>query len=195
MSSRLYPPDNYPLIQDSPPLRAIDAAGLAAAINHLATQPLPSADDVFPWAHGSHPENHLQIEFFNARKKAVRKVPTCVRFVTVVKVGGDLSSCKLKGAVVPEDVLQTEGQPRFVNLDPQNGFCVRNFHIQVGKFAILSDIIVYGGTGTSIKEVEEVAEWISVAQIHFRQNSELKLPVYNTFVVTGKPYRPELLLR
>lgn len=184
MSSRLYPPDNYPLIQDSPPLRAIDAAGVAATINHIATQPLPNADDVFPWAHGAHPENHLQIEFFNARKKAVKKVPTCVRFVTIVKVGGDLNSCKLKGAVIPEDVLQTGGQPRFVNLDPQNGFCVRNFHIQVGKFATLSDIIVYGGNDTGIEEVEEVAERISAAQIHFRQNSELKLPVYNTFVVT-----------
>ena len=186
MSSRLYPPDNYPLIQDSPPLRAIDAAGVAATINHLATQPLPSPDDVFPWAHGAHPENHLQIEFFNSRKKVVKKVPTCVRFVTIVKAGGDLNSCKLKGAVVPEDVLQTDGQPRFVNLDPQNGFCVRNFHIQVGKFATLSDIIVYGGTGTGIEEVEGVAERISAAQVHFRQNSELRLPVYNTFVVTGK---------
>lgn len=184
MSSRLYPPDDYPLLQHSPPLRAIDAAGVAAAINHTATQPLPNPDDIFPWAHGSHPENHLQIEFFNARNKMVKKLPSCVRFVTVVKVGGDLSSCKLKGAVVPEDVLRADGISQFVNLDPQTGFCVRNFHIQVGKFATLSDIIVYGGKDIGIEEVEEVAERISAAQINFRQNSEFKLPVYNTFVVT-----------
>lgn len=184
MSSRLYPPDSYTLIQDSPPLRAIDAAGVAAAINHTATQPLPNPDDIFPWAHGAHPENHLQIEFFNARKKAVKKVPTGVRFLTVVKVGGDLNSCKLKGAVAPQDVIHPDGQSRFVSLDPQTGFCVRNFHIQVGKFATLSDIIVYGGSEAGIKEVEEVAERISAAQINFRQNAEWELPVYNTFVVT-----------
>lgn len=135
MSSRLYPPDNYPLIHDSLPLRVIDAAGVAAALNHTSTQPLPNPDDIFPWAHGVHPENHLQLDFFSARKKSVKKAPTCVRFITVVKVGGNLGSCKLKGAVVPDDIITADGPPRFLNLDPQTGFCVRNFHIQVGKFA------------------------------------------------------------
>ena len=186
MSSRLYPPDNYPLKSESPPLRGIDAAGVAAALNHTATQPLPQPDEIFPWAHGVHPDNHLQLEFFNSRKKAIKTAPTRVRFITVVKVGGDLNSCKLKGAVVPDDIIHADGERGFVTVDPKDGFCVRNFHIQVGKFATLSDIIVYGGHDTGIEEVEGVAARISAAQLHFRSSTEWEVPVYNTFVVQGE---------
>lgn len=194
MSSRLYPPDSYPSIFEAPPLRAIDAAGVAAALNHTATQPLPNPDEIFPWAHGFHPENHMQMEFFNARKKTVKKAPTCVRLVTVVKVDGDLSSAKLKGAVMPDDIICADGQPQFVSLDPQAGFCVRNFHIQVGKFATLSDIIVYGGPDTSTEEVAEVAKRISAAQLSFRSKSEWEIPIYTTFVVTGGVFRYHYLI-
>ncbi|KAF8461404.1 hypothetical protein BDZ91DRAFT_663365 [Kalaharituber pfeilii] len=182
MSSKLYPVDGYPLISECPPLRGIDAAGVAAALDHLASQPLPPADEIFPWAHGAHPENHLQNEFFNTRKVS-QKLPTSVRFITVVKVGGDLNSAKLKGAVVPDDIIQLEGDRASFMTDPREGFSIRNFQIQVGKFAKLSDIIVYGGPETSNEEVKEVAKKISTAQLLFRSSCEWEIPVYNTFLV------------
>ncbi|KAI5806756.1 hypothetical protein DFH27DRAFT_356984 [Peziza echinospora] len=187
MSSKLFPPDGYPLISDTPPVRSIDAAGVAAALNHTATQPLPSADEIFPWAHGVHPENHLQVDFFTSRsKRAVKKAPTSARLITIVKVGGDLSSSKLKGAVSPEEIIQMDGTRGFVLLDPKEGFSVRNFQIQVGKFATLSDIIVYGEESTSRLELDEMAKRISSAQLLFRSNAEWEFPVYNTFVVQDR---------
>lgn len=186
MPSRLYPPDDYRLISEAPPVRAVDAATVAAAINHTATQPLPSPDEVFPWAHGLHPDNHIQLTFFYARKKSTRKVPTCFRCITIVKVGGDLNSSKLKGAVLPDDILPKDDQPGFLNLDPRDGFCVRNFQIQVGKFATVSDIIVYGDDNTRKEEINEVAERISAAQLYFRSRASRDFPIYSTFVVQGQ---------
>lgn len=185
MSSRLYPPEIYPLVSESPPVRAIDAAGVAAALNHLATQPLPGPDEIFPWAHGVHPENNLQLDFFSSRRKSVRRVPTGIRFITLVKAGSDLNSCKLKGAVVPDDIIHANEKPGFNDVDPRNGFCVRNFHIQVGKFAALSDIVVYRGSDVSVEEVEEVAKRISTAQLLYRSTVEWEHPAYSTFVVKG----------
>ena len=194
MSSRLYPPESYPLLSESPPVRAIDAAGLAAALNHLATQPLPGPDEIFPWAHGVHPENHLQLDFFSSRKKSVRRAPTGVRFITVVKAGGGLDTCKLKGAVAPGDIIHADERPGFYDVDPRNGFCVRNFHIQVGKFATLSDIVVYRGTDTSAEEAEEVAKRISAAQSFYRSTVEWEHPAYSTFVVKGSQITLKLSL-
>src|SRR4051812_14571351 len=46
----------------------IDAAGVAAALDHIAGQPLPDPSQVFPWFHGLHPCNHIQQTFFIARR-------------------------------------------------------------------------------------------------------------------------------
>ena len=191
MSSKLYPPDDYDLIYDSPPVRAISVGKAAAAMNHSATQPLPNADDIFPWAHGIHPENHLQYEFFMSRTKSACHLPTGVRFITVVKVGGDLNSSKLNGAVTPDDILNENGRPGFLSLDPKDGFCVRNFQIQVSKFAALSDILVYADDSLYQQEVAAVSKKISAAQLHFRSKADRSLPTYNTFVIQGKciPYQ------
>ena len=58
-----YPPNGYEKISSEPPVYAITAEQLSQAIDHLATQPLPAAEQVFPWLHGLHAENHLQLAF------------------------------------------------------------------------------------------------------------------------------------
>ena len=195
MESLLHPPDNYPCLSNSPPIYSLDAPGLAAAVNYTARQPLPDIEQLFPWAHGLHPDNTLQLSFFYARKKAARKTPTCFRGTCIVKVGRDINRSRLKGAITPEEILPPNPHtPGFLCVDPKDGFNVRNFHIQVGKFAGLSDIVVYGDDDTERAEVERIAKRISNAQLYHRSQSQQGgvargFPVYNTFVVDCEYFR------
>ncbi|KAL4872660.1 hypothetical protein BDV12DRAFT_135017 [Aspergillus spectabilis] len=184
-SSPLHPPDAFPKISDSPPLYSIEVEILVAAVKHCSSQPLPDPNLMFPWLHGLHPENHLQVGFFTNRKRSLRRTPKCWRGLTLVKVGGDLTTSRLKGAVTPDAILGPSGL-EFIAADPQEGFSVRNFQIQTAKLAPLSDIVVYGEDGATAKQLLEVASRITAAQHHWRlkHDYDQKLPSYNTFIVS-----------
>ncbi|KAL3472111.1 hypothetical protein BJX99DRAFT_236122 [Aspergillus californicus] len=184
-SSPLFPPDAFPKISDLPPLYSIEIEILEAAIKHTSSQPLPDPSLVFPWLHGLHPENHLQVGFFTNRRRSLRRTPKCWRGLTIVKVGGDLSSSRLKGAVTLDAILGPSGL-EFLAVDPREGFSVRNFHIQTAKLAPSSDIVVYGEDGVTAKQLLEDASRITAAQHHWRakHDHDQTLPSYNTFVVS-----------
>jgi dual specificity MAP kinase phosphatase len=164
----------------------IDAAGVVAALDHISGQPLPDPSQVFPWLHGLHPSNHIQQAFFIARRRNLRKTPKCLRGITIVKAGGDLSCAKLKGAIAPEEfLLQANTGAVFREVDPKEGFSVRNFQIQAAKSAMLSDILVYG---TDEIEVRKLAKDAAAAQQAWREAHEEKghdLPKYHTFICTS----------
>ena len=141
----------------------------------------------------------MQLSFFQARKRSSRRIPSCLRGITVVKAGGDLSHSKLKGAIardellVPAEIckdrhaLHCRGGPCFIDVDPIAGFSVINFQIQTCKMATVSDIVVYGDTSTSREEVIELARLIAMAQKTWSErpdgdhiNDDDK---FNTFVV------------
>jgi dual specificity MAP kinase phosphatase len=173
----------------------ISAEKLAKAVDHLASQPLPSARQVFPWMHGLHADNQLQLAFFTARKKSLRKTPKCIRGLTIVKAGGDLSHSKVKGAIAPDELLRPLQAAKdkkcdeceFLDIDPRDGFSVRNFQIQACKMATVSDIVVYGDQETPRGEVEEVARRIARAQGAWQKKLDGgSNRLFNTFVVTGK---------
>jgi len=190
MASLLFPAESYPLISESPPVHAIDAAGVAASLNYSSRQSLPDIEQLFPWAHGLHPENSMQLAFFYARKKSMRRAPTCYRGICIVKVG-DMSCARLKGVITPEEILPSDpATTGFLVVDPREGFNVRNFHIQVGKFACLSDIIIYGDNDVDPGEITRISKQISAAQIDYRaqyqRNSTREFPVYSTFVVQSE---------
>lgn len=109
-----------------------------------------------------------------------------MRGITVVKAGGDLSCAKLKGAIAPEEfLLQGHGGAAFREVDPKEGFSVRNFQIQAAKSAMVSDILVYG---TDDFEVQRLAKDVAAAQQAWRETHEEKghdLPKYNTFICTS----------
>jgi len=181
--SLLHPPDRYkPRSLGSFTVYEIDAAGVAAAVEHIAGQPLPDPAQVFPWFHGLHPANHIQQAFFIARRRNLRKTPRCLRGLTIVKAGGDLSCSRLKGAIAPEEfLLQATPGAAFKEVDPREGFSVRNFQIQAAKFAMLSDVVVYGDDDM---EVRRLAMDVAAAQktwfeSHAKGN---ELPQYHTFV-------------
>lgn len=188
--SVLYPPDSHPKLSASPPVYAIQPATLAAAVHQLASQELPEPKYVFPWLHGLHPENQIQLAFFTARKRALRTVPRCFRGITIIKAGGDLTRCKVKGALAPEEILSSEasrGDDTFLEVDPREGFSVRNFQIQAAKMAMVSDIVVYRDDGVSEKDLHRLAKRLSKAQNTWRvKNScgEQELPQFHVFIVS-----------
>ena len=153
--------------------------------------------------HGLHADNQLQLAFFTARKKSLRRTPKCIRGLTIVKAGGDLSHSKIKGAIAPEEILRpwqavrdrTCEECEFLDIDPRDGFSVRNFQIQACKMATVSDIVVYGDQETPHSEVEEVAARIARAQGAWQKRTEgagAGGRLFNTFVLTGELRRPRL---
>ncbi|KAF4308266.1 hypothetical protein GTA08_BOTSDO04551 [Botryosphaeria dothidea] len=190
-SSYIAPPDNIPRICDEPAVYSIDAHTVARTVEHLATQALPDPKQVFPWLHGLHAENQIQLAFFVQRKRSLRKVPRCIRGLTIVKAGGDLSCAKLKGAVPPSELLLVQNSPdeaaQFLEIDPRDGFSVRNFQIQACKMATVSDIIIYGDEKTPREEVVRLAKKISSAQRIWRERHVVngcEVQDFNTFVVS-----------
>lgn len=185
--SLLYPPNNYKRQSwGAYTIYQIDATGVAAALDHLAGQPLPDPSKVFPWFHGLHPSNHIQQLFFIARRRTLRKTPKCLRGITIVKAGGDLSYSRLKGAIAPEEFLQFGGPVEFREVDPKEGFSVRNFQIQAAKSAMVSDVVVYGDDDAAI---QRLALDVAAAQQAWRvthENQGQELPQYNTFICTSR---------
>ena len=144
---------------------------------------------VFPWLHGLHPENHIQLAFFVARKKVLRKTPKLLRGTTVIKAGGDLSRARIKGAIAPDEVLSLcdDAAKGFLECDPREGFSVRNFQIQTAKIAQVSDVIIYGDDKTDTRIIQSVAERTASVQRRRRREMESagQCPeIFNTFVLT-----------
>lgn len=181
--SLLYPPHGLSHISSGPlKLFEVGAADVAAAIDHISRQPLPDPSLVFPWFHGLHPQNHIQQAFFIARRRALRRTPSCFRGVTVVKADGNLTQSRLKGAIAPQEFLATDVEPEFIDVDPKDGFCVRNFQIQAAKSAMVSDIIIYGDDPVVVRKLA----WdTAAAQLRWREKHQTQchsLPEYNTFI-------------
>ncbi|CAE7200670.1 Dual specificity protein phosphatase PPS1 [Pyrenophora teres f. teres] len=186
-SSITYPPDVYcSKYSDDPPVYTITADCMAQALEHLATQPLPNPEQVFPWMHGLHAENQIQLAFFSGRRRSARKVPRCIRSITVVKTGGNLSASKLKGAISPDELLDSASSdtPKFLECDPRDGFSVRNFQIQACKLGMVSDIIVYGDHKTKQEDTIALAQKISKAQRQYEARNGFPRCLFNTFMLS-----------
>ncbi|KAJ5120607.1 uncharacterized protein N7515_009995 [Penicillium bovifimosum] len=154
------------------PVYAIDGPTLAAVMAHQASRPLPDPATMFPWLHGLHPSNHLQVGFFDSRKKRhSRRTRRNWRGITVVKLGGDLTKSRIKGAVSPQELLAPYGD-QFLNPDPPEGFSVRNFQIQTAKLAPVTDIVVYAESQTLHREAVDLAKRFASAQALWACGSE-----------------------
>ncbi|CAK3931223.1 Dual specificity phosphatase PPS1 [Lecanosticta acicola] len=196
-TSLTHPPNAFEKLFNDPPVYSMTAAKLSSALDHLATQPLPSPKQVFPWLHGLHVDNQLQLAFFLARKKSVRRTPKCVRGLTIVKAGGDLTRSRIVGAIAPEEILKplqvsknkVVEEPEFLDADPRDGFSVRNFQIQACKMATVSDIVVYGDDKTPREQVIRLAKRISRAQTSWQKKTEGgcgSVRPFNTFILSDQ---------
>ncbi|KAG9530180.1 tyrosine protein phosphatase 1, partial [Aureobasidium melanogenum] len=189
--SLLVEADKYPKVSDNPPVYALTAKELREALEHTATRPLPDTKTVFPWLHGLHPDNNIQLTYFSARnKKHYRRAPRTLRGITVVKAGGDLSHSKLRGAIAPDELLLAtkngEQISTFLDVDPRDGFSIRNFQIQAVKMATMSDIVIYADDKTSKTVLNKLASLISRAQKVWREkdrDNDAEIPQFHTYVV------------
>lgn len=89
---------------------------------------------------------------------------------------------RLKGAIPPHEFLESANTPGFQEVDPRDGFSVRNFHIQSAKSAVTSDIIVYGH---DLLAARRLAWNIAAAQQRWRDKHDAQghlIPYYNTFI-------------
>ncbi|KAI8963034.1 hypothetical protein F5Y11DRAFT_168895 [Daldinia sp. FL1419] len=178
-SSLLYPPDKFERLESgSLCLHKICPTDVAAALDYLSRQPLPDPALVFPWLHGLHPSNYIQQTFFMSRSDTSGLIPDCLRGITLVKADGDLSTSRLKGAIAPDEFMQPGSDGEFIEVDPKEGFSVRNFQIQAAKTAITSDIIVYGEDAGIVRKL---AWEIASAQAKWRKKHD-SIPKYNTFI-------------
>jgi dual specificity MAP kinase phosphatase len=191
-STILSSPDVFLKLQATPPIYSIEASTVADVLEEQATRPLPDPKRVFPWLHGLHPENTIQLAFFVARRKALRKLPQDLRSLTIVKAGGDLTKARIKGAVAPDEILTSESLNsetnvgQFQDADPKEGFSVRNFQIQTAKLATVSDIVVYGDDDANAESILLLANKIASAQRTWKKKVEdfgWESSTYNTFVV------------
>lgn len=188
-TSLLYPTSSFTRLSNAPPVFSISADRLAEALDHLATQQLPDPKMVFPWLHGLHPDNQMQLGFFVARRKVLRKTPKVLRGVTIIKAGGDLSHSKLKGAISPDEILPLakSSSAGFLDPDPREGFCVRNFQIQASKMATVSDIVIYGDAHAERSTLNALAGKIASAQKAWKKKMDptgQETQVFNTFVLS-----------
>lgn len=108
----------------------------------------------------------------------------------------------MKGAVAPHEFLHLDGtriSAEFLEIDPREGFSVRNFQIQTAKAAMTGDIIVYGEDEGLVRKLG----WdVASAQQKWREKQQLattahshghggghqhhhQFPRYNTFVWVG----------
>lgn len=77
----------------------------------------------------------------------------------------------------------------FLEVDPRDGFSVRNFHIQATKMAMVSDIVVYGDDNAKKDDLDNLAKRVAVAQRTWRvknNSSEENAPIFNTFIMSSK---------
>jgi dual specificity MAP kinase phosphatase len=187
--SILQSPSSQNKLLSAPPVYGIDAKTLSLALDQISTNPLADPHQVFPWLHGLHADNQVQLAFFVAKKKWLRRTPKCLRAITIVKAGGDLSRARLKGSVAPDEILSLcdSIDKGFLECDPREGFSVRNFHIQAAKIARVSDIIIYGDESTDQRIIKSVAERTSIVQRKWRKELEGSGQCpdpFHTFVLT-----------
>lgn len=104
----------------------------------------------------------------------------------MIKMGGDLSKARIKGAVSPDEVL-CPSSGEFLMADPREGFNVRNFQIQTAKLAPLSDIVIYGENGINHIDILDTAGRIASAQHDWNMQNfpGQETPLFNTFILSG----------
>jgi dual specificity MAP kinase phosphatase len=129
----------------------------------------------------------MQLAFFVNRKRSLRRIPKCLRTMTLVSLDGDLTKSRLRGAVSLDEVLAPSGH-EVIEADPPDGFSVRNFQIQTAKLAPLSDIVVYAEEGVDKSQLMAAAEKLATAQQYWRMKHDpaQEIPLFNTFVLSGE---------
>ncbi|RIA98714.1 hypothetical protein C1645_749074 [Glomus cerebriforme] len=162
--------DVFPFVCEDPPIRALSGSQYYLIHEAYHSSPLPN-DILFPWLHGVDGTSPAQNSFFGIQESPV----PLHRGVTVVQAEEQTSKCLLVGSVYPSDIFNppilNDGDHSchelrtFLKMNDSEGINLRNFKIQVAKYATLSDIVVYGenGLNDSVLEIAKQAAWAQQA--------------------------------
>lgn len=80
------------------------------------------------------------------------------------------------------DCQRVNHMPMFLSLDPDTGVSLRNFHIQVAKLAMFSDLVVYRYAQSESDLVESIARVLRLAQRHEAYRSAT-VSQYHVFII------------
>lgn len=174
------------LICADPPVYALTAQQYAVIYDNYLSTPLPN-NILFPWMHGVDGRNYQQNLFFGIRKCNVPRH----RGLTIIHADEtSLNRARLVGSVLPNEVLAAYSPMHehrgFLSItDAEVGINLRNFKIQVPRYATISDVVVYGEMGVPVKEsaaspppspspssaskTMEIAKQVSWAQIRLKE--------------------------
>lgn len=127
--------------------------------------------------------------------------PKSTRGLLVVKVGKRNTRGTIIGTAFPDEILETRPDsdelsmeeiheeypfsqylPQFLNVDPISGISLRNFQIQIAKWATVSDIVLYVSDESERDNMLGFARLISKAQRSFHE-AHPELPNYVTCIV------------
>ncbi|KAK6458463.1 protein phosphatase S phase [Scheffersomyces xylosifermentans] len=85
--------------------------------------------------------------------------------------------------VLVQDCLKLNCLPIFLDLDPDRGISLRNFHIQVAKLSTCSDFILYGKNSSNPEVDVSMARVLWLAQRYEAFLKHNNQPQYNIFVL------------
>lgn len=126
--------------------------------------------------------------------------PNNTRGLVVVKVGQKTSRGTIIGTTYPDEILAEKPEsdefsledvhtdsykdylPEFINIDPVSGISLRNFQIQIAKWATVSDVVLYVSEESECDNLIGFARLVSQAQISFR-DAHPGLPKFTTCIV------------
>jgi hypothetical protein len=163
--------------------------------NTYFTTPLPN-DILFPWLHGVSGRSYQQCLFFGIRQCLV----PVHRGLTIVHADEAFpNESRLVGSVLPNEILASNGDSSdFLDTtETELGINLRNFRIQVARYATISDIVVYGSGAIDVARRIRTAQRRIKAQRQDQlksikqQNGNRPLQAvndldYRTFVIIGK---------
>ncbi|AOW01203.1 hypothetical protein B0I72DRAFT_162841 [Yarrowia lipolytica] len=151
-----------------------------------ASTPLPSHKDIPSEVRG------LIIVKANRRQVAANTPVQYNGFGHAMK-GETLREARHSGSIIGtiflEDFLEGDAekedfQDKFKFLDAPEGISLRKFQIQVAKWAVISDIVLYDSAEGLTPRLLRLAEIVSGAQRRFAAENEKLHQVYRTFVFT-----------
>lgn len=122
------------------------------------------------------------------RKEVILKVQKLV-LKAFPQVEGNSEDVAALTELIAEDCFRTGHIPEFLNLDPNRGVSLRNFHIQVAKLAHCADFVVYCFCDSRLRDCKckSLARLLRVAQLCDNLQGR---QAYNVFLLTS-PNSPE----
>ena len=83
----------------------------------------------------------------------------------------------------------------FLEVDPRDGFSVRNFQIQATKMATVSDIVLYADSKTKTEQIHDLAKKFATAQDtwHVKNGTGAGRPIFSTFILSSESWYVDLL--